>query len=91
VTSSSGSSLWLPTICIASSRFFRVSFRSRVFRSLSGLSIGKTDSAFLSSSESVPQCPFDLVHLDVWGLTPFVSKGGHKYYIIFIDDFSRHT
>jgi hypothetical protein len=39
----------------------------------------------------VSQCPFDLVHSYVWGLTPFVSKGGHKYYIIFIDNFSRHT
>jgi hypothetical protein len=35
--------------------------------------------------------PFDLIHTDVWGPSPIISKAGYRWYIIFVDDFSRLT
>jgi hypothetical protein len=34
--------------------------------------------------------PLELIHSDVWGPTP-VSVNGYKYYISFIDDFTKFT
>ena len=33
--------------------------------------------------------PFDLVHCDVWGPTPHTSPTGGKYYMVFVDDYTR--
>ena len=35
--------------------------------------------------------PLELVHSDLWGPSPVLSHLGHKYYVIFIDDFTQYT
>ena len=35
--------------------------------------------------------PFELVHSDVWGPCPVLSPTGFKYFVTFMDDFSRVT
>ena len=35
--------------------------------------------------------PFELVHYDVWGPCPVLSSIVFKYFVTFVDDFSRVT
>ena len=32
-----------------------------------------------------------MIHSDVWGLAQTATLGGCRYYVAFIDDFSKHT
>ncbi|KAJ4790150.1 polyprotein [Rhynchospora pubera] len=44
-----------------------------------------------SLSTSVTNAPLELIHSDVWGPSPVLSHNGFKYYIVFIDDFSKFS
>lgn len=35
--------------------------------------------------------PFDLIHSNVWGMSPVTSHANYKYFVTFIDDYSRFT
>ena len=45
---------------------------------------------FPHHASSVSQC-FELIHSDVWGIAPIVFHVHYKYFVTFIDDFSRFT
>ncbi|PKU66248.1 Retrovirus-related Pol polyprotein from transposon TNT 1-94 [Dendrobium catenatum] len=44
-----------------------------------------------NKTTSVTSHPFDLIHSDVWGPSPVQSTEGFRYYVIFIDDFTRFS
>ena len=35
--------------------------------------------------------PLEIIHSDLWGPSPVTSRTGNRYYVIFIDDFTRYT
>jgi transposase InsO family protein len=49
---------------------------------------GKSKQLPFPSSSRITTSPLELVHSDVW-MSPSLSLGGSRYYVIFIDDFSR--
>ena len=53
--------------------------------------MGKMTQLPFSSSTSCTKFPLEIVHSDVWGLAPIDSINGHRYYVIFVDDFFRFT
>jgi hypothetical protein len=44
-----------------------------------------------SPSVSSSKGPLELVHSDLWGPSPIVFSKGYKYYVTFLDDYSRFT
>ena len=49
---------------------------------------GKQTKLPFNKSDSFSSTHFDLIHYDIWGPAPVPTKGGSKYFVIFVDDFS---
>ncbi|GJW18360.1 integrase [Tanacetum coccineum] len=56
-----------------------------------GCKLAKFSAQPFSNSISSSTTRFDLVHFDVWGPALVSTKGGSRYYVSSIDDFTRYT
>ena len=45
--------------------------------------------SFLKTGRTLKAEKLELVHTDLWGLSPVASLGGLRYYITFIDDSNK--
>lgn len=50
--------------------------------------LGKSIRLPFPTSTSCTSQPFDIIHSDLW-TSPIVSSGGHRYYILFLDDLTN--
>ncbi|KAM6582045.1 hypothetical protein CsatB_009047 [Cannabis sativa] len=53
--------------------------------------LGKHHKLPYSNSDTVYTAPLQLLHTDLWGPAPMVSSNGYRYYISFVDAYSRYT
>ena len=44
-----------------------------------------------SRSETVYTVPLQLIHSDLWGLAPVPLSSGYRYYVHFVDAYSKFT
>ena len=52
---------------------------------------GKQTALPFNNTVSHALSSFDLIHSNVWGPSPISTLGGSRYFVIFVDDFSRYT
>ncbi|CAA7049703.1 unnamed protein product [Microthlaspi erraticum] len=53
--------------------------------------MGKSTQLPFSSSEPSVLEPHARIHCDLWGPSPVVSVQGFKYYVVFVDNYSRYS
>ena len=66
-------------------------FRGRNGQVCEACQMGKQHRLPFPNERNRSRSPLDLIHSDVWGPAQNVSLGGSRYFVTFIDDFTRHT
>ncbi|KAM1079012.1 hypothetical protein ACFX2B_013622 [Malus domestica] len=57
----------------------------------SDCALGKCSRLPFVSTSCTTSKPLELVHTDVWGPAPVSSLNGSRYYVLFVDDYTKYT
>ena len=53
--------------------------------------LAKQPALSFNTNNSICDTPFGLIHSDIWGPAPTPTVNGYRYFVLFIDDYSRFT
>ena len=53
--------------------------------------LGKQPTLPFNTSESMSTYIFELIHSNIWGPSSISDIGGSRYFIVFVDDYSRYS
>ena len=53
--------------------------------------LGKQTILPFNNSEFISNSNFKLIHFDVWGPSPITNIGESRYFVVFINDYSRYS
>ena len=73
------------------SRFKLPVVSNKIDSSCSACFSSKSKQLSFSLSSTQTNAPLELIYSDVWGPSPICSRNGFKYYVSFVDAFSRYT
>ncbi|KAM2691792.1 hypothetical protein EV2_006149 [Malus domestica] len=65
-------------------------FQHKTSSFCSACALGKCSRLPFVSTTCTTTKPLEPIHTDVWGPSPIASQDGFRYYVIFVDDFTRY-
>ena len=66
-------------------------FSGNKFKSCDACMSSKSHRLPYSISSHQTSKALEIIHSDLWGPSPVISHAGNRYYVMFIDDFTRYT
>ena len=70
---------------------FKLDNKNKTFDFCDACQIGKMHKLHFPTTAIKTKSPLEILHTDLWGPAPMVSSQDYRYYVSFVDDFTRFT